>query len=215
MSRKIKFHTFHILFRLFAFLADKSGGWRVFVRPKLLLGSVIVGLGLTACGTKTVNNKESNVLNTDSLKTENIKNDSDKNSDTNPILNSKTEKKSKIHKKMVVEKETYEEMVTCYEIIEQIAQFSGGEMELIKYFRNNLNYPESAIKNNIQGKVILSFVVTKTGAVDSVKVIRSLDPECDKEAIRVVKSLPRWIPCKENGVNVDIRFTCPVAFKLE
>ena len=101
-----------------------------------------------------------------------------------------------------------------YEAVEQMPTFPGGETELMKFIRDNLKYPVIAQENGIQGRVILRFVVSKTGAIDNVTVLRSLDPTCDKEAIRVVKSMPKWIPGKQNGNNEPDYITLPVVFKL-
>ena len=87
--------------------------------------------------------------------------------------------------------------------------------ELLKYIAKNLKYPIIAQENGIQGKVILRFVVNAKGYVEDIKVLRSLDPYCDKEAVRVVKSLPQWIPGKQNGRNVPVYYTCPIVFKLQ
>ena len=108
-----------------------------------------------------------------------------------------------------------EEPDHVYQVIEQMPQYPGGESELMNYIFKNLKYPVIAQENGIQGKVILRFVVSKTGLVDKVEVVRSLDPACDKEAVRVVKTLQRWIPGKQNGVNVSVYYTLPIAFKLE
>jgi len=102
-----------------------------------------------------------------------------------------------------------------YQVIEQMPQYPGGESELMSYIAKNLKYPVIAQENGIQGKVILRFVVSKSGVVDKIEVVRSLDPACDKEAVRVVKTLQRWIPGKQNGVNVSVYYTLPIAFKLE
>ena len=102
-----------------------------------------------------------------------------------------------------------------YTVIEQMPQYPGGEGELLAYINKNIKYPVIAAENGVQGKVTLRFVVTKTGAVDKVEVVRSLDAACDKEAVRVVKTLPRFIPGKQNGVNVSVWFTLPIKFQLE
>lgn len=102
-----------------------------------------------------------------------------------------------------------------YTMVEQMPQFPGGPTELLRYIAKNLKYPVIAQENGIQGKVILRFVVSAQGFVEEVKVLRSLDPYCDKEAIRVVKSLPQWIPGKQNGRNVPVYYTCPIVFKLQ
>lgn len=97
-----------------------------------------------------------------------------------------------------------------YDMVEQMPQFPGGPAELLKYIAKNLKYPIIAQENGIQGKVILRFVVNAKGYVEDIKVLRSLDPYCDKEAVRVVKSLPQWIPGKQNGRNVPVYYTCPI-----
>ncbi|MFT3754006.1 MAG: TonB family protein [Paludibacter sp.] len=102
-----------------------------------------------------------------------------------------------------------------YDVIEQMPQFPGGEGELLAFIGKNLKYPVIAQENGIQGTVIVRFVVSRTGAVDKVEVLRSLDPACDREAIRVVRTLPNWIPGKQNGVNVSVYYTLPIKYKLE
>jgi len=108
-----------------------------------------------------------------------------------------------------------EEPDKVYTVIEQNPQFPGGDAELLKYISSHINYPAVALENGIQGKVMLRFVVTKTGQVDKVEIIRSLDPACDKEAVRVVKTLPKFIPGKQNGINVAVWYNLPVTFRLE
>jgi protein TonB len=102
-----------------------------------------------------------------------------------------------------------------YTVIEQMPQFPGGEGELLAYIGKNLKYPVIAQENGIQGKVIVRFEVTKTGGVDKVEVVRQLDAACDKEAMRVIRSLPKFIPGRQNGVNVNVWYTLPITFKLE
>jgi len=102
-----------------------------------------------------------------------------------------------------------------YSSIEQMAQFPGGEAELLKFISKNLVYPAKDIANNVQGKVVLRFVVSKSGVVDNVEVMRSLTLTADNEAIRVVKSLPRFIPGRQNGVNVSVWYVLPISYKLE
>ncbi|MCM1021983.1 MAG: energy transducer TonB [Muribaculum sp.] len=99
--------------------------------------------------------------------------------------------------------------------VEQMPQFPGGDAALMTYLSKNLKYPPVAMENNIQGNVIVMFVVTKTGKIGEVKIARSKDPDLDKEAIRVVKSLPDFIPGKMNGQPVNVWYTLPVRFKLQ
>ncbi|MDE6086501.1 MAG: energy transducer TonB, partial [Muribaculaceae bacterium] len=91
----------------------------------------------------------------------------------------------------------------------------GGEGELMKYLNKNLTYPTLAAENGIQGTVLLQFVVQKDGSIGEVKVVRSKDPDLDKEAVRVVKGMPKFIPGRMNGQPVNVWFTLPVRFKLQ
>lgn len=106
-----------------------------------------------------------------------------------------------------------EEPIYCS--IEQIPEFPGGEAALMKYISQNIQYPTSAMESNIQGRVIVQFVVTKTGEIGEIRVVRSKSPELDKEAIRVVKTLPNFIPGKMNGYAVNVWYTLPITFKLQ
>lgn len=99
--------------------------------------------------------------------------------------------------------------------VEQMPQFPGGEKELMAYLAKNIKYPTVAAENNIQGRVTLKFVVSKTGAVTDIQIIKGFDPSCDKEALRVVKAMPKWIPGKQNGQNVNVYYTLPVTYRLQ
>ena len=98
---------------------------------------------------------------------------------------------------------------------EQMPQFLGGEVALMKFIADNLHYPDSAKAKKIQGRVVVKFVVTKTGEIGEVKIVRSKDLDLDKEAVRIVKSLPNFIPGKLNGEVVDMWYTLPIKFKLQ
>jgi len=97
--------------------------------------------------------------------------------------------------------------------VEVMPQFPGGDEELMKFIHDNLKLPASAAEAGIQGRVTLRFTVTTTGEVTDVKVIRSLDPACDAEAIRVIRKMPNWIPGSQNGKNVPVYYTFPIIFK--
>lgn len=94
-------------------------------------------------------------------------------------------------------------------------QFPGGDAALMKYIASHMQYPPMAQEQGIQGKCIVQFVVTRNGSVGEVKVVRSLSPDCDNEAKRVVRSLPRFTPGKQNGQPVNVWYTLPVTFKLQ
>ena len=186
MSLKIKSHLFHFLFRLLTYLADISGGWRVFVHPKLFVGSLIIGMSIAIQGQVKAQNQSSN---------------------------QKQKKEWSKDIKDTIQTNIVEETVFCY-VTEQMPQYPGGESELMNFVYKNLKYPESAIKNKIQGKVIVRFVITELGEVEKAEVVRSLQTECDKEAIRVIKLLPKFTPGKQNGKATKVWYTFPVVFKL-
>lgn len=102
-----------------------------------------------------------------------------------------------------------------HEHVEVMPQFPGGNVELMRYLGTNIKYPTIAAENGIQGRVVLKFVVSKDGSISNIQIVRSLDPSCDKEAIRVVKGMPKWIPGMQNGHPVAVYFTLPVLFKLQ
>ncbi|WP_455591978.1 energy transducer TonB [Bacteroides sp.] len=116
-------------------------------------------------------------------------------------------------KQVVTQAEPAKEEV--FDMVEQMPTFPGGSAELMKYIAEHLKYPAIAQENGTQGRVICQFVIGKDGQVRDVDVVRSLDPYCDKEAIRVIKSLPRWIPGKQNGKAVSVKYTVPIVFKLQ
>ena len=102
-------------------------------------------------------------------------------------------------------------------IVEDMPTFNGGDpaTEFRKYIGQNLRYPEIAAENGISGRVIVQFAVNKVGTVVDAKVVRSVDPALDKEAIRVVMSSPKWTPGKQRGKSVKVLFTFPINFVLQ
>lgn len=102
-----------------------------------------------------------------------------------------------------------------FEVVEQQPAFPGGMEKLMQWLSKNLKYPASAQENGTQGRVIVQFVVNKDGSIVEPKVIKSVDPALDKEAIRVVSNMPKWTPGKQRGKAVRVRFTLPVTFRLQ
>ena len=117
-----------------------------------------------------------------------------------------------VEKKVEAPKEVKEEV---FRSVEQMPQFPGGEAALMKYLQSHIQYPPMAAENNVQGRVVVQFVVDKTGKVGEVKVVRSVDKDLDKEAVRVCKSLPKFTPGRQNGQAVSVWYTLPVTFKLQ
>jgi periplasmic protein TonB len=100
-------------------------------------------------------------------------------------------------------------------VAEIMPKFPGGEKTLKAFISKNLEYPVSAAQSGIQGRVIVRFIVKKTGEVADVKVVRGLDAACDNEAVRVVKLLPNWTPGKQDKRNVSVYYTLPITFRLK
>lgn len=101
-----------------------------------------------------------------------------------------------------------------FDMVEEMPSFPGGPAALMQFLQSNTHYPAVAQENGVQGRVTVSFVVEKDGSVTDVQVARSADPSLDKEAIRVVKSMPRWTPGRQNGSTVRVKFNVPVTFRL-
>ena len=102
-----------------------------------------------------------------------------------------------------------------FKSVEQMPQFPGGEAALMRFLSSHINYPPMAAENNVQGKVIVQFVVDKTGKVGEVAVVRSVDKDLDHEAIRVCQALPKFTPGRQNGRPVSVWYTLPIQFKLQ
>lgn len=109
-----------------------------------------------------------------------------------------------------------EEEEVVFVVVESMPEFPGGQQALFKYLNENVKYPVIAQENGIQGRVICQFVVNKDGSIVDVEVVRSGgDASLDKEAIRVIKSMPKWKPGKQRGKPVRVKYTVPVNFKLQ
>jgi len=108
-----------------------------------------------------------------------------------------------------------EEETKVFDVVEQMPSFPGGQAALMSYLNNNIKYPQIAMENGVQGRVVCTFVVERDGSITDIRVVRGVDPSLDKEAIRVLKSMPHWIPGKQNGSAVRVKFTVPVTFKLQ
>ncbi len=109
----------------------------------------------------------------------------------------------------------HEEENKVFDIVEQQPMFPGGPSALMKFLSENTKYPVVAQENGVQGRVTVQFVVEKDGSVSDVHVLRGVDPSLDKEAVRVVKSMPRWTPGKQNGITVRVNYRVPVLFRLQ
>jgi TonB family protein len=107
-----------------------------------------------------------------------------------------------------------DEEVMVFQVVEDMPEFPGGENARRKFIADNVEYPESAKKEGVAGKVFVSFVVSKDGEVKDSKVVRGVNSALDEEALRVIKSMPDWTPGKQRGKKVDVQFTLPINFAL-
>jgi protein TonB len=116
---------------------------------------------------------------------------------------------------VAIDEKPKEEETKVFDVVEQMPEFPGGPAALMKWLSDNIKYPAVAEENGIQGRVVCTFVVERDGSVTDVQVARSIDPSLDKEAIRVLKKMPKWIPGKQNGSAVRVKYTVPVTFRLQ
>ncbi|WP_418580922.1 energy transducer TonB [Prevotella sp.] len=107
------------------------------------------------------------------------------------------------------------EETKIFTVVEQMPMYPGGYGALMGYLRDNIHYPTVAAENGVQGRVVVGFVVERDGSITDVKILRGVDPSLDREAMRVVKSMPRWNPGKQNGSAVRVKYQVPVSFRLE
>lgn len=123
--------------------------------------------------------------------------------------------KTIIKDEVIAEPKVEDEQPMNIAMVEQKPEFPGGEAAMYKYLGDNIVYPSAASEVGIQGRVVVEFVVGKDGSITNVKVVRPRHPALDKEAVRVIKSMPKWIPGRNNGQPVKVTYTLPVTFKLQ
>lgn len=107
------------------------------------------------------------------------------------------------------------EETKIFTTVEQMPMYPGGDGALLGYLRDNIHYPTVAAENGVQGRVVVGFVVERDGSITDVKILRGVDPSLDREAMRVVKSMPKWTPGKQNGSAVRVKYQVPVSFRLQ
>ena len=102
-----------------------------------------------------------------------------------------------------------------YDVVEMPPSFPGGQAALLAWIASHVNYPQKAMESRIEGRIIVGFVIECDGSVSQAKIIRSVDPLLDDEAIRVVMGMPKWTPGRQNGKNVRVKYNVPVNFRLQ
>ena len=102
-----------------------------------------------------------------------------------------------------------------FDVVEQMPEYPGGQAALIEYISNNVKYPDDAAKKKVEGKVFVTFVVDTDGKITAVSLLRKVFPSLDAEAIRVISGMPNWIPGKQKGQVVRVKYTVPIMFRLK
>ena len=105
--------------------------------------------------------------------------------------------------------------INVYDCVEQMPSFPGGTQKLKEFIEENLRYPKELEETCVQGRVIVRFIVERNGKLSNVKVVKSVHPVLDKEALRIVKLMPRWIPGRQNGITVRVKCYIPIIFRLK
>lgn len=101
----------------------------------------------------------------------------------------------------------------AYVKVDKMPEFPGGQVALVKYLSKNIKYPPASKKNKTKGRVVVSFIIDKIGKVTQAKIVKSLNEECDKEALRVINEMPDWLPGEKDGKKVDVLFSLPINFE--
>lgn len=208
MSRKIKLHTFQILFQLFDFLADRTGGWSLFVRPKILIGSLIMGFGITIGGGGTIEakekTKESKPANFNEIK-KLIKDSWNSSSNINNTDINKNDS------------EIVMEVVSCY-MTKIEPEIPDNGIELIKTINEqiakNFRYPNVAFQNNTQDKIICLLKMNELGEITSINILKGISELMDKETVRVLHQIQKLTPARMDGINVKFDLIVPISFNL-
>ena len=105
--------------------------------------------------------------------------------------------------------------INAYDVVEQMPCFPGGQGKLVEFIEENMQYPKECAEKGIYGRVIVAFVVERDGQLSNIRVVKSVHRALDKEALRIVKLMPRWIPGKQNGIAVRVKYIIPIRFSVK
>ena len=103
--------------------------------------------------------------------------------------------------------------VNVYDVVEQMPNFPGGPVKMFEFIEKNIQYPKTCAEKEIQGRVIISFIVEKNGALSNIRVVKSVHPDFDREALRIVKLMPKWVPGQQNGQKYRVKYCIPITFR--
>lgn len=224
-----------LAFKYYTFLAYITNGKHHFVKKKLFLGALLIGIsGQYACKPKTQNNNdlqnvkdsikekfikcyETGAVSKDTSDNQNLKNQTKNNrTDTTKIINMCYKAVSQVVTEcyeVVMPKK--DDTLTPYSVVEQMPEFPGGEDSLRIFIRRTIKYPDLARESSVEGTVYINFIIEKDGSVSNPKILRGIGSGCDEEAIRVIKLMPKWIPGKQYGKTVRVQYNLPIKFKLD
>jgi protein TonB len=114
----------------------------------------------------------------------------------------------------VKSKDKEDESEPLFDVVEQMPEFPGGQVEMMKFLSTNVKYPQEAMEKGIQGRVVVQFIIEKDGSITESKVVKKVNEHLDAEALRVVSEMPKWTPGKQRGKEVRVKYTLPVTFRL-
>ncbi len=216
-----------ILYSLTAFLADRTKGFPLFSKWKIALGSLLIGLSISSCKEKT---KPTNIS-PDGTFVEKVTkcyetslHDSLLQIPPPPVEVSTmcyfippviTESNETIDTSEVPFDQNDTLTHQIIDPVETKSVFPGGEEAMFQFIEENMKYPEEAIQNKIEGRVYVRFVIERNGTINNIEVRKSPDESLSKEAVRIIKMMPKWIPSKQMGAEVSSSFMLPINFKLE
>lgn len=216
-TKKI-FYTY--LYRLLLVISNRFNN-RYLNTYKLFIGSTLILL--------TAGCKESEKQNKEIIKTETVKISTEKQEKDStdyvveeikerPIKRRKQDKKVdeeiEIAPREIGVEEEIDNDIMCYIIIESAPNFPGGRLGLVEYITKNIQYPNSSLAENIEGKVVVQFTINQLGEVTKPRIVKSVSPELDEEVLKVVSRMPKWIPGTSGGRRYTMNFMIPVSFKI-
>ena len=134
---------------------------------------------------------------------------------TQPVEAEATAEAVEMNNEEQAPQETEPQSKKVYNSVEQMPEFPGGVVAMMRYLQENIKYPPEAAKNDVEGRVVVQFVIDETGQVGEVKVVRPISEELDAEAVRVVKTMPKFEPGRQDGKPVSVWYTLPISFKLQ
>jgi TonB family protein len=199
----MKHTSIKILYHFFSFLSDKTNGFALFVKYKLALGALLLGISATSYGKETEPITIENTGNPDLAEQPTC---------YKPALPIEQPVKDTVA--LPVAQDDLDNSIFCYAGFVPRPSFIGGEMGMKNYITENLKYPQKAKKKGIEGTVYVRFVVTETGKVANIEVYKGVEKTLDDEAVRVVSAMPDWIPSKQNGEQVAVYYVLPIKFRL-